>query len=105
MDRGNKLWESHRMMSPEMREIIQERKKEPIPKPLLSEDYLAELEQRIRYAQGFQKSLLITYYACDQIHELVAFSFRVLQDVVECNFENGRKRKIGFSEIIDVEII
>ncbi len=104
-NRDNKLWEGHRMMYPELREIFRESNKEKVSKPQLSDDAMARIEERIKYAMGFKRPILITYYRDYKINECIAFSFRILQGFLECNLEDGKKRKICYFDIIDVKIV
>ncbi|MHB8983870.1 MAG: YolD-like family protein [Carboxydocellales bacterium] len=106
MDRGNKLWEGHRMVLPEMRERILENSK--APKPLTrqwTEEALEQLERKLKYAQCFQKPLLVIYLRDDQVEECITFTFRLGPGVLECDLASGRRKKIQCNDIIEVSLL
>jgi len=101
----NKLWEGHRMLLPRMREKILSNNREKISPPQLSEEALARIEEKIRFAGHFQKPLLITYYQKNRVEECLAFTFRLQPGILECAFDKGQKLRIKFTDIINVEIL
>lgn len=101
----NKLWEGHRMLLPEMREKILRNKGPKFTPPHLSEEALSRVEELIKFAQHFQKPLLVTYFKDDHPEENVVFSFHLLSGYLECRFDNGKKLAVPFQKIINVELL
>jgi hypothetical protein len=63
MDRGNKLWEGHRLLLPQHRDLILEEKqkaKEYHP-PELAADELEALDRAIRWSRAKKKPIVLTY--------------------------------------------
>lgn len=63
MDRGNKLWEGHRLLLPQHRDLLREetqRKKEYQP-PELATDELESLDRMIQWSQVKKKPIILTY--------------------------------------------
>ncbi len=63
MDRGNKLWEGHRILLPQHRDLIWEerqREKEYQP-PELAADALETLDRVIRWSRMKKKPIILTY--------------------------------------------
>ncbi len=63
MDRGNKLWEGHRLLLPQHRDLIWEEKqkaKEYQP-PELAADELEALDRMIRWSRTKKKPIILTY--------------------------------------------
>lgn len=100
----NKLWESHRLILPEFREKFLSSNIEKASPPAAVES-LELLENRIKYAIHLKKPILVTYYKNDAIKECIAFSFRLMQNCLECSMEYGQKLQINGSDIIDVGIL
>lgn len=98
---NNKLWEGHRLMYPEMREMIVVDKKEKVNKPTLSEEVLELFDEMLTYALKFKRPLLITYFRENKLNECIFFSFKIIGDVLQCD----KGRKINFSEIIDLKLV
>jgi hypothetical protein len=57
MNRGNKLWEGHRMILPEHRARLLERDTVPYSAPTLAEDMQEEIEYRVQEAMVNRKAL------------------------------------------------
>ncbi|MFS8512627.1 MAG: YolD-like family protein [Planifilum fulgidum] len=63
MDRGNKLWEGHRLLLPQHRDLILEEKqkaKEYHP-PELAADELEALDRTIRWSRAKKRPIVLTY--------------------------------------------
>lgn len=101
----NKLWEDHRMLLPKMREKILHNSRPKFTPSHLSDEALARIEELIKFAQHFQKPLLVTYFQANHPEEKVLFSFRLLAGYLECRFDNGQKQAIPFRAIINVELL
>lgn len=105
MDRGNKLWEGHRMILPELREKILDNNKEKLVTRHLTEEALEKFDRRIKYAQQYQKPLLVTYMWGSMVQECITFSFRILRNAIDCDLEGGRRKQIRFEDIINVSLL
>ncbi|MFZ3170925.1 MAG: hypothetical protein WA118_02945 [Carboxydocellales bacterium] len=106
MDRGNKLWEGHRMVLPEMRERIlaNSKAKQPVTRHL-TEEAFEQFERRLKYAQCFKKPLLITYLWGDQVEECITFTFRICPGALECELAGGRRKRIQCTDIIELSLL
>lgn len=93
------------MILPEMREKILNNNREKFTVPELSEEEINRIEERIKFAQHFQKPLLITYFKDRHCEELITFAFRLLPDALECILAENKKRRISFKQIINVELL
>jgi YolD-like protein len=63
MDRGNKMWEGHRIILPRHRDLVMDRKqreKEYHP-PELAEDELEAISRVIGWSMVVKKSIILTY--------------------------------------------
>lgn len=62
--RGNILWESSRMFLPEHKQALHERKKEnkKVPRPIIDEQLLQQLNERVHYALMTKRKVTITYW-------------------------------------------
>lgn len=69
LQRGNKLWESHRMFLPEHKEALFKRKREikKINKPLLDEDALEQLQLQLVTILHQNVVSRFTYYEDGQL--------------------------------------
>lgn len=94
------------MVLPEMRERILENSKDSKPVTRhLTEEALEQFERRIKYAQCFQKPLLITYLWGERVEECITFAFRVVPGTLECELEGGRRKRIQCGDIININLL
>lgn len=93
------------MLLPEMREKILRNNRPKFTPPQLSDEALNRVEELIKFAQSFQKPLLLTYFKDNHPEEKVIFSFRLLPGYLECRFDNGKKQAIPFRKIIKAEVL
>ncbi|HEU4963164.1 MAG TPA: YolD-like family protein [Bacilli bacterium] len=68
MNRGNKLWEGHRMILPEHRARLLEREIPTFVAPILTEDHLEEIEYRVQEAMQTQQPLTFVVGETDGEH-------------------------------------
>lgn len=68
MNRGNKLWESHRMILPEHRARMLEREVPTYVAPILTDDHLEEIEYRVQEAMHSRKPVTFVVGETDGEH-------------------------------------
>lgn len=68
MNRGNKLWEGHRMILPEHRTRLLERESLPYSAPVMTEDMQEEIEFRVQEAMVHRKALRFVVGESDGEH-------------------------------------
>lgn len=63
MDRGNKMWEGHRVILPEHRDPLleQKRKEKVYHPPELADDALEEINRLIEWSRVKKKPIMLTY--------------------------------------------
>lgn len=93
------------MILPELHEKILDNNREKLSPPQLSEENINRIEELIKFAQHFQKPLLITYFKENRVLEYITFTFQLKPGLLECVPGQGPKRRIKFDRIIDVEIL
>ncbi|MFC4077831.1 YolD-like family protein [Salinithrix halophila] len=106
LDRGNKLWEGHRMILPEHEERLwkERRKAEAYVPPDLDPDQLAEIGRMIERALLEEEPILITYASKYGPKKVCGFVARI--DSVErwILIKNGDHREmIPFRNILGAE--
>lgn len=65
MDRENKLWEGHRVILPEHRDLLFERreKQREYQPPELAEDEIEEISRLISWSKSQERPITLTHYA------------------------------------------
>jgi len=107
LNRGNKLWEGHRMFLPEHREIYQEviRKQNRRKKPLLSQDQLATMQYLLEEALHTQKTVSVTIF---QPENLIYYQGIITKlDFYHKTFvmvTNNEQKKIPIEIVIEIEL-
>lgn len=101
----NKLWEGHRVIYPELRDLVMEENRLKASRPNPSEEYLSEMESILFNAAESQQQVLIKYYHAEAIKELVTSDFKVLKGKITCIAVNGKILSIGCRNLISVNII
>lgn len=103
MNRGNKMWEGHRIILPEARGKMIAKEPELI-KRQLTEEELERFDKRIHYAKQLNKPLLITFFGGNMLQECIAFSFWTTSDAL--GFYSGRQQKlIPRADIVDIAVL
>jgi len=79
LQRGNKLWESHRMFLPEHKEALHERKREvkKIAKPILDEDALEQLQIKLMETLHQKIERKFSYYEDGKILTVCGFVTKI----------------------------
>lgn len=106
LERGNKLWEGHRMILPEHEaKLGQERQREEEYRPpLLAEDVLQEISRLIERSHLEEQPIEVTYASSYGPQKYIGYVMRI--DPVErwLVMQNGAdKELIPFSKIIGAE--
>ncbi|OYD09464.1 YolD-like family protein [Paludifilum halophilum] len=106
MDRGNKLWEGHRMILPEHVEQYQESRQKQFVPPVLDEQQMEELNRTVRYAKESDRRLRWRVYNDQGPYEVEGRVGRIrpVQGWVEVIADGGRIR-IWISRLLDVQPI
>jgi hypothetical protein len=108
LKRDNLLWEGSRMFLPEHKEALRKYKKElqHIPKPILDEQKLAEMEETILEAIEFTYLLHFTYYDKGELKKLTGSIRRFDQFQKELWIQDYAEtlHKLKISHIVDVQI-
>lgn len=90
---------------PEQREMLTEDRKEKAEPPNLSDQYLEELEQKLKYALEWEKPILVTYFHENRIVERVIFEFKLSREKIECIFKSEKTLHIYSHNLINVEVL
>ena len=106
MNRGNKLWEGHRLLLPHHRDLILEEKqkaKEYHP-PELADDELEELDRMIRWSRARQEPIVLTYASKYGPKRCTGYVLNINPIEGWLILQNGEeKRMIPLSKIVGAE--
>ena len=106
MDRGNKLWEGHRLLLPHHRDLIREerQKTEEYQPPELATDELEELDRMIRWSRAKKKPIVLTYASKYGPKRCTGYILNINLLEGWLILENGEeKRLIPLSKIVGAE--
>lgn len=105
LQRGNKLWESNRMFLPEHKEALFKRKKEiqKIPKPLLDEDALQQLQIQLLDTLHQKRERRFSYYEDGQLLNVDGWIAKIhsLERWLIISNQNENK-KISLENIVEI---
>jgi len=106
MDRGNKMWEGHRVILPEHRGLLleQKRKEKVYHPPELADDALEEINRLIEWSRVKKKTIALTYASKNGPKRFVGYVMHV--DPIErwLVIQNEEDRRmIPLSKIIGAE--
>lgn len=108
LKRGNMLWEGSRMMLPEHKQAILDRKQQQqlVPKPSLDEQKLNELDEVICEAMAENQPLHFKYYQKGKILNMtgkVGYYDEQYKQLRICDL-NGNLHILNIENVIDAEI-
>lgn len=106
MDRGNKLWEGHRVILPEHRDLLFERrqKEQEFHLPELTEDQMEEISRLIAWSKIEERAITLTYAERYGPKQITGVIIRVnpIERWLIIESEEDR-RMIPFTQIIGAE--
>lgn len=106
MDRGNKLWEGHRMILPEYEEGLRlERKRKSVYRPPdLHPDVLENIERQIQHSYMDETPIVITYADTYGPRKICGYVMKINSTEQFILIQNGeRQKRIPFALILDAE--
>jgi hypothetical protein len=107
MNRGNKLWEGHRMIIPEHRAYMVEREIREarfVERPDLDEDKLKEMSFTVSVAIENQRRLTLTVYDPMGFQSVELIPTRLEIDRLKGWNSHGKITAVPLGEILDVEM-
>lgn len=109
LNRGNKLWEGSRMFLPEHKQALLKRKKnqQKESKPLLDEQQLEEMNQRILFSKTHHLPVRITFFKEGFFEEITGYPADFLETDNQLRFTDRTQQThlLKLSTIYDVHVL
>jgi hypothetical protein len=105
MNRGNKLWEGHRMILPEHRNYMLEREDHSMyrERPVLDEDRLEEMSRTLGEAMHEGRLVTLTVFHPAGDEEVRMIPMRLEEMTLKGLDVGGRKVSVLFGDVVHVE--
>lgn len=104
--RSNMMWEGSRIILPEHREMLLERKRKlaQVKKPILDEQQQEEINRTIMEALTEGHTVRITYYQDGHIYDVTGkiHSWDMYTQTLHIVDEDGERQGIRFNNVLDV---